>query len=121
MTTSISMGRLRKIVAEANAAYAASRQATENFRNAKSAVRAVEARINPQLEAGNFETKNWDREPKGTWPAEYRKAREVLAEAEAAVERQHETTQHAGRIKTRAIEFARASGIELPADMKDQY
>lgn len=121
MTPSISMSRLRKIVAEANAAFAASRQVTEDFRNAKSAVRAVEARINPQLEAGNFEAKNWDREPKDTWPAEYREAREVLADAEAAVKRQHEITQHAGRIRARAIEFARASGIALPADIEDQY
>ncbi|RUU46625.1 hypothetical protein EOC93_02305 [Mesorhizobium sp. M6A.T.Ce.TU.002.03.1.1] len=115
MTQSFSMSRLRKIVAEANAAFAASRQVTEDFRNAKSVVIGIEARINPQTGSG-YETKNWDREPKDTWPAEYRKAREILAEAEAAVERQREITQHAGRIRARAIEFARASGIELPAD-----
>jgi hypothetical protein len=118
VTTSISLSRLRKIVAEADAAYAASRQASEDFRNAKSAVRGIESRINPQREAGTFESKDWDREPKHTWPAEYRKAREVLAEAGAAAERQSEITNHAGRLKSRAIEFARANHITLPADLE---
>ncbi|MER9815110.1 hypothetical protein [Mesorhizobium sp. M0129] len=120
MTASISLSRLRRIVAEAGAAYAASRQAMEDLRNAKSFVRGIEARINPQGGVpGVYETKDWDRE-KGTWPVDYRKARDVLAEAEAAVERQNEITAHAGSLKGRAIEFARQNHIALPADLEDK-
>ncbi|RVD39941.1 hypothetical protein EN742_13905 [Mesorhizobium sp. M4A.F.Ca.ET.020.02.1.1] len=119
MTVSISMSRLRKFVTEADAAFAASREAMEGVRDAKSVVRAIEAKINPQSDVpGVYESKNWDHVPRSEWPTDYRKAREVLAEAEAAVERQSEITQHAGRMKTRALEFARLHRIALPADLK---
>lgn len=122
MTTSISISRLRKIVTEADAAYASSREAMEGVRDAKSTVRAIEARINPKTGVdGVYESKNWDHVPKSEWPPEYRKARDVLAEAEAAVERQHEVTAYAGRLKTRALEFARANRIPLPADMEGKF
>lgn len=119
MTASVSIPRLRKIVAEADAAYASSREAMERVRDAKSAVRAIEARINPKTGVdGVYEIKNWDHVPKADWPPEYRAARETLGEVEAAVARQSEITQHAGRMKTRALEFARLNRIALPADLE---
>ncbi|RWD70874.1 hypothetical protein [Mesorhizobium sp.] len=122
MTTSISISRLRKIVAEADAAYATSREAMEGVRDAKSTVRAIEARINPKTGVdGVYETKNWDHVPRADWPPGYREAREALAEAEAAVSRQSEITQHAGRMKTRALEFARLHRIALPADLGGKF
>ena len=122
MQIQTSISRLRKLVAASDVAYAASRQAGEDLRNAKFAVRDIESKINPRSGIdGVYETKDWNSVPKSEWPVAYQKAREVLAAAEAAVERQSEIAQHAGSIRSRALEFVREHHIEVPADLMRDF
>lgn len=124
----ISISRLRKIIADADVAFAASRQAMEDIRTARAVLRSLETKHGQRTSWGTYvPLKNWNQlvEVRGKeaprYPEayeDYTKAHAVLAEAEAAHARQQDITHYVSGIRNRAFEFVRDSQIELPVDLK---
>lgn len=104
MTMKISFARLSKIIATAESANAASREALARSRDVRHELRRVRDRIDrtPQ------------RDVTAAMRAELSKLEQQVADLDADYEFALAQWEHAVRIRTRAIEFVRGTGVELP-------
>lgn len=121
--TKISIPRLRRFIADADAAHAAMQAASTRFRDAKSALKS--ARDDLEVYDASRHARNANARPGSEVDAGRPRLVTAVSEAQAAFEAaqiEYERTTDAWRavspLATSARDFARARGV-LPADLKE--